>query len=108
MRSIAFVSEKGGVGKSTCVLNVADCLARRGLRVLVVDTDPQGNSSYVLLGGEKPRRPTLAEVLLAQASAGEAVVPTRFDGVDLLPADASLADATAALTGEVGRERRLR
>jgi chromosome partitioning protein len=108
MRSIAFVSEKGGVGKSTTALNVAACLARRELAVLVVDTDPQGNASYVLLGGEKARRPTLAEVLLAQATAAEAIVPTRFDGVDLLPADASLADATAALTGEIGRERRLR
>ena len=40
MRSIGFISEKGGVGKSTSVLNVAACLAKKGQRVLVVDTDP--------------------------------------------------------------------
>ena len=59
MRSVAFVSEKGGVGKSTSVLNVAASMAGRGLKVLILDTDPQANVSYVLLRGEKPRRPTL-------------------------------------------------
>jgi chromosome partitioning protein len=108
MRSIGFISEKGGVGKSTSVLNVAACLARKGHRVLVVDTDPQGNCSYVLLRGEKPRRPTLFEVLTDQAEADEAIVPTGLDGVELLPADHGLADATVVLASEVGRERRLR
>jgi chromosome partitioning protein len=108
MRSLAFVSEKGGVGKSTSVLNVAACLAREGLKVLVLDTDPQANVSYVLLRGEKARRPTLHEVLVGQAEADAAIVPTVLDGVDLLPADASLADANVTLAGAVGRERRLR
>ena len=108
MRSIAFISVKGGVAKTTSVINVAFGLGRLGLRVLVVDTDPQGNASHVLLRGEKPRRPTVAEVLTDDSDAEAAIVPTHFAGVDLLPADASLADATAALTNEVGRERRLR
>lgn len=108
MRSIGFISEKGGVGKSTSVLNVAACLAKKGRRALVVDTDPQGNSSYVLLRGEKPRRPALFEVLTDQAGADEAIVPTGLGGVDLLPTDHSLADATVVLATEVGRERRLR
>jgi chromosome partitioning protein len=109
MRSIALVSEKGGVGKSTTVLNVAACMAARKLRVLVVDTDPQANSSYVLLGGEKPRRPALLEVLVGEADASEAIIPSpSFAGVDLLPADPTLADATITLANEVGRERRLR
>jgi chromosome partitioning protein len=107
MRSLAFVSEKGGVGKSTSALNVAACLARKGLKVLVLDTDPQANASFVLLRGEKPRRPTLHEVLVGQADAADAIVPTVLDGVDLLPADASLADANIVLAGAVGRERRL-
>lgn len=107
MRSLAFVSEKGGVGKSTSVLNVAAGLARKGRRVLVLDTDPQANASYVLLRGEKPRRPTLQEVLIGQADAASAIVPTVLDGVDLLPADSTLADANIVLAGAVGRERRL-
>jgi chromosome partitioning protein len=108
MRSVAFVSEKGGVGKSTSVLNVAACLVKKGLRVLVVDTDPQANVSYVLLRGEKPRRPTLHEILVGQAEAAEAIVSTALEGVSLLPAEASLADANVTLAGEIGRERRLR
>src|SRR5262245_10707495 len=108
MRSLAFVSEKGGVGKSTSVLNVAACLAREGLRVLVVDTDPQANVSYVLLRGEKPRRPTLGDVLVDQVDAAAAIVPTVLDGVSLLPAETSLADSNVTLAGEMGRERRLR
>jgi chromosome partitioning protein len=107
MRSVAFVSEKGGVGKSTSVLNVAACLAREGLKVLVLDTDPQANVSYVLLRGEEPRRPTLHEVLVGQAEAAAAIVPTVLEGVDLLPAAATLADANVILAGAVGRERRL-
>jgi chromosome partitioning protein len=74
----------------------------------VVDTDPQGNASHVLLRGEKPRRPTLFEVLTGDAAPDRAIVPTHLDGVDVLPADASLADATVVLAAEVGRERRLR
>jgi chromosome partitioning protein len=108
MRSIAFVSEKGGVGKSTSVLNVAASLARKGLKVLVLDTDPQANVSYVLLRGEKPRRSTLHEVLVGQAEAVHAIVSTVLEGVDLLPAETSLADANVTLAGEMGRERRLR
>jgi chromosome partitioning protein len=108
MRSIGFVSEKGGVAKTTTALNVAAALGQGGCRVLVVDTDPQGNASHVLLRGEKPRRPTLHEVLTGDADAVQAIVPTHFAGVDVLPADAGLADATVALAAEVGRERRLR
>jgi chromosome partitioning protein len=108
MRSFGFVNNKGGPGKTTSALNVAACLAGKGRRVLVVDTDPQGNASYVLLRGEKARRPALYEVLMGEAEAADAIVPTHLAGVDLLPGEASLADATAALTNEIGRERRLR
>ena len=76
--------------------------------MLVVDTDPQGNASYVLLKGEKPRRPTLFEVLTGQGGAAEAIVSSHFKGVDVLPAAHDLADAAVVLAAEVGRERRLR
>lgn len=108
MRSIAFMSIKGGTAKSTTTLNIAAGLARSGSRVLVLDLDPQANASHVLLGGEPARRPTIADVLLGDAEAESAIVPTAWDRVSVMPSDASLADATAALTNEVGRERRLR
>lgn len=108
MRTIALVSEKGGVAKTVTTLNVAACLARSGCRVLVIDADPQHNASLVLLRGESARRPTLLEVLMGQADARDAVVSTATTGVALLPADATLAEANVALVGELGRERRLR
>lgn len=108
MRSIGLVSEKGGVGKSTTAINLAAGFGAAGLRVLVVDTDPQGNASYVLLRGEKARRPMVLEVLTGDAEASGGIVPTHFPNVDLLPSSAALADATVILAAEVGRERRLR
>ena len=108
MRTIGFISAKGGVAKTTTAINVAAGLARLGHRILVLDTDPQGNASHVLLGGEKPRRPTISEVLSGECEASDVIVPSHFGGVDVMPSDAGLADATAALTNEVGRERRLR
>lgn len=108
MRSIAFCSIKGGSGRSTTTLNVAAGLARSGATVLVLDLDPQGNASHVLLGGAPTRPPTIAEVLLGDATAESAIVPTGWKGVSVIPSDATLADATATLTNEVGRERRLR
>ena len=108
MRTIAVVAQKGGAGKTTSVVNLAACLAGQGRRVLVVDSDTQANATYVLLRGETPRRPTLAEVLTGDATADEAIVPTAFEGVDLIPAEPGLADVNVSLAAEVGRERRLR
>ena len=108
MRVIAWCSEKGGTGKSTSAINTAAALAKAGNRVLVVDLDPQGNTSLVFLRGEAAAPPTVGAVLVGEADAGEAVRPTATPGLDLLPADASLADANAELVNLIGREARLR
>jgi chromosome partitioning protein len=108
MRTIAVVAQKGGQSKSTSVVNIAACLAGQGSRVLVIDTDTQANTTWILLRGESPRRPALAEVLLGDADADDAIVPTAIDGVSLIAADPSLAEVNVTLSGEVGRERRLR
>jgi chromosome partitioning protein len=108
MRTFAVLSQKGGVLKTTTVVNVAACLAGEGRRVLVVDSDVQANATYVLLRGHPPRRPTLSEVLTGSTTADEAIVPTSFRRVELIPASPDLADVNVSLAGEVGRERRLR
>jgi chromosome partitioning protein len=108
MRSIAWLSEKGGTGKTTSAVNSAVGLAKLGRRVLVVDADPQANASLVLLGGGVAGSPTLFHVLTAGADAASAIRPTRTPGLDLLPAETLLADANVALASELGRERRLR
>jgi chromosome partitioning protein len=107
-RRIAWLSEKGGVGKTTSAINTAVGLAKLGHRTLVIDSDPQGNSSLVLLGGEPVTSPTLHQVLVEELDAAEAILPTATPGLDILPADASLSDANLELAGELGRERRLR
>src|SRR3954463_9486312 len=108
MRRIAWVSEKGGAGKSTSAINTAVGLAKLGHRTLLVDLDPQGNATMVMLEGRGAEPPTVADLLLGQADAEDAIRPTAVPGLDLTPADATLADANLALAGELGRERRLR
>lgn len=108
LRTIAWMSEKGGTGKTTSAVNTAVALAKLGKRVLVVDADPQGNATMVLLGGKAPEGPTLFQVLIDDADAGDAIRGTGTAGLDLLPSDAQLAEANIALVNEPGRERRLR
>jgi chromosome partitioning protein len=108
VRSIAWMSEKGGSAKTTCAVNTAVCLAKSGLRTLCLDCDPQGNATMVLLGGREPEGPTLFHVLTDDTDAGGTVIPTTTPGLDLIPSDARMADANSILAGEVGRERRLR
>lgn len=108
MRSLAWLSEKGGVGKSTCAINTAVALAKRGNSVLLIDADPQASASMVLLEGRAAASPTLFHVLMNEAGAGEGIRPTRTPGLDVLPADGQLADANVLLVSEMGRERRLR
>lgn len=108
MRSIAWISEKGGTAKTTSAINSAVGLAKLGSRVLLIDTDPQANASLVLLEGKPAEPPTLAAVLLGDADAADAIRPTRTDGLDILPADVSLADASVSLGSMIGREARLR
>lgn len=108
MRSIAWLSEKGGTGKTTSAVNTAVSLAKRGKRVLVIDADPQANASLVFLRGQTPDPPTLYHVLTNTADPGDTIRSTPTPGLDLLPADTLLADANVSLASEMGRERRLR
>ena len=108
MRSIAWLSEKGGTAKTTSAINSAVGLAKLGHRVLLVDADPQANATMVLLEGRPAEAPTLAHVLIDQTDAADAIRPTRTEGLDVLPSDTLLADANVALASELGRERRLK
>jgi chromosome partitioning protein len=111
--SIAVISLKGGTGKTTLAVGLAVSLARRlpkGKRLLLVDADPQANASMTMLNGEAPIEPTLTAVLLADCEARQAIRPSRLPSIDLLPADASLAECTVLLSDPnlIGRELRLR
>jgi chromosome partitioning protein len=108
MRKIAMVSLKGGVGKTVSAVAVAVGLAKRGVRVLLIDADQQANSTWSLGAGQGGAPPTLASVLTKQASAVEAIRPTNTPGLELLPADGSLGGVNVALATELGRDTRLR
>jgi chromosome partitioning protein len=99
--TIAVLSQKGGTGKTTTVRTLADVLRRRGMRVLAVDLDPQGNlSDYFDVPPEAD--PTVGDVLMGRATIAEAA----HDGV--VPANLTLAEAELSLAGKMGRELTLR
>jgi chromosome partitioning protein len=112
-RRIAWLNEKGGSGKSTSALNTSAILASRfDKRVLLVDVDHQANITAVLTKGE-PDQPTLTHVLMHDVPVRDVLRNTRYDKLQVLPADASLADVNVAMadpTGRlgVGRETRLK
>ena len=118
-RRIAIVSQKGGVGKTTVAVTLAVGIARRlkkGQKLLFIDSDPSGNSTANLLGGRVPNKPGLTEVLLDDSPklealgkiVQEAIRPSRYPCIDLLPAHRSLAHCAAWLADQTGRENRLR
>jgi chromosome partitioning protein len=105
---LAIANQKGGVGKTTTAINLGASLAANDVRVLVVDSDPQGNATTGLGVAKDPQRPSLYHVLLSNVSAKDAVVQTEFLGLDLIPADKNLVGANLELVDQDNREYRLR
>lgn len=97
MRIYTFANQKGGVGKTTTVVNLAASMADWGRRVLVVDMDAQSNATTSL--GLNPREVTASiyDVLVERATLAQAIRPTRWSGLDVVPATPALAGATVEL-----------
>ncbi|MCR5141786.1 MAG: ParA family protein [Ruminococcus sp.] len=94
---IAVSNQKGGVGKSTTVVNLAAVFGQRGNKVLIVDFDPQGNSTTSLGVRKKSVRNTVFELIMGECTAFEAVVATEYRGVSLVPTTQRLSGASALL-----------
>jgi len=107
-RTIAVANQKGGVGKTTTVINLAAYLADSGKRVLVVDSDPQGNTTTGLGIDKSLVDVSIYEVLVAGRSVIDALVPTSVVGLHLVPGTLNLAGAEIELLNEKDRSDKLR
>ncbi|MGH2538327.1 MAG: ParA family protein [Candidatus Promineifilaceae bacterium] len=107
-RVYAVAMQKGGVGKTTSVVNLAAFLACSGQRVLVVDLDPQSNATSNFGFDKRAVKPSVYEALLAEGAAGAAVLEHEESGVALLPSSPALAGAEVELVNLMAREHRLR
>ena len=103
-KTIAFANQKGGVGKTTTCINVAAYMAAMGLKVLIIDMDPQGNATSGV-GVEKTNDlKTLYNVIDKEVMIDEVVVPTVLDGLDIVPSTVDLAGAEIDLVQMPSRE----
>ncbi|MBX6390522.1 MAG: ParA family protein, partial [Frankia sp.] len=108
-RIFAVANQKGGVGKTTTTVNLAAAMAMHGVRVLVIDLDPQGNASTALGVDHRSGVPSIYEVLLGDRPLDEVVVRSgESENLYCAPATIDLAGAEIELVSVVARESRLR
>ena len=98
-RVIAVANQKGGVGKTTTSINLAACLAEKGKRVLVVDTDPQGNTTSGFGIDKNNLDNTIYELILGECSIFDCIIKEAIPNVSVLPSNVNLAAAEIELIG---------
>lgn len=107
-RVIAVFNQKGGVGKTTTNVNLSSCIAVRGKKVLVVDIDPQGNTTSGLGIDKKALKKTIYEVLIGDIKAEQVIFKTAVENLYIMPSSVQLAGAEIELTEFEAREKMLK
>lgn len=107
-RTIAIANQKGGVGKTTTAINLSSALAMNDMLTLVVDCDPQANTTGGLGFARDPSRRSLYHGLLMDVPAEELVIKGPVESLSLIPSEKNLVGAPVELTEQPDREKRLR
>ena len=105
---IAIFNQKGGVGKTTTNINLSACLAKLGKKILVIDNDPQGNSTSGLGVDKNSVDNGLYDALIDELGSDEVIMSTPIDNLDLIPSNVELASAELELVDLDNREKRLK
>lgn len=103
-KAIAIFNQKGGVGKTTTAVNLAACLAAKGKKVLGIDMDPQSNFTSGVDVDRNSLINSAYDIIVNDVDAGDVVIPTEIENLDIIPSNMDLASAEIEIAGRLKRE----